>query len=479
MIGGLVDDVMRAIEDARDGATEALFEPTLRLGVTGLSRAGKTVFITALVAGLLKRGRMTRLGAQAEGRIDAVALRPQPDRGVPRFDFEAHMAALNGNPPRWPESTRAIAQLRLSIRYRPAAWWDRLTGPATLHLDIVDYPGEWLLDLPLLSMGFAEWSERTLKAAETPLRAPHADRWRAGLGAADPARAYDEATAQDLAGAYVDYLSACRRAGLSGLTPGRFLAPGDLEGSPALTFAPLPPGAGKRDSLRAEFARRYDAYVSAVVKPFFRDHFARLDRQVVLVDLLGALDKGPGAVGDLRAALSDVLACFRPGSNSFLTAILGRRVDRMLIAATKADHVHHEQHGRLTALMQALLRESVERARFRGAKVEAVALASLRATVEQEVSRGGRTYPCVRGRLAETGRDAALFAGDLPADPQAVLAAARTDAALDARWLGGDLDVMDFAPPGPDPRAADRPEDGPPHIRMDQALQFLLGDRLA
>ncbi len=31
--------------------SNALFDPTIRLGVTGLSRAGKTVFITALIHG--------------------------------------------------------------------------------------------------------------------------------------------------------------------------------------------------------------------------------------------------------------------------------------------------------------------------------------------------------------------------------------------------------------------------------------------
>ena len=38
----------RALWDYGDG----LFNPTVRLGVTGLSRAGKTVFITALIHGL-------------------------------------------------------------------------------------------------------------------------------------------------------------------------------------------------------------------------------------------------------------------------------------------------------------------------------------------------------------------------------------------------------------------------------------------
>ncbi|PAM96879.1 amino acid regulated cytosolic protein, partial [Streptomyces sp. Alain-F2R5] len=43
------------VEEARLSARalldygEGLFNPTVRLGVTGLSRAGKTVFITALV----------------------------------------------------------------------------------------------------------------------------------------------------------------------------------------------------------------------------------------------------------------------------------------------------------------------------------------------------------------------------------------------------------------------------------------------
>ena len=34
--------------------------------------------------------------------------------------------------------------------------------------------------------------------------------------------------------------------------------------------------------------RRYEAYKTHVVRPFFRDHFARLDRQIVLVDALDA-----------------------------------------------------------------------------------------------------------------------------------------------------------------------------------------------
>src|SRR3974377_313118 len=71
-----------------------LINPTVRLGVTGLSRAGKTVFITALVHGLVRGGRFPVFSALAQGRIARADLAPQPDDGVPRFDYEAHLRAL-------------------------------------------------------------------------------------------------------------------------------------------------------------------------------------------------------------------------------------------------------------------------------------------------------------------------------------------------------------------------------------------------
>ena len=101
--------------------------------------------------------------------------------------------------------------------------------------------------------------------------------------------------------------------------------PGDLEGSPLLTFSPLPLTEGSEiapQSLAGMMARRYDAYRSHVVRPFFRDHFARLDRQIVLVDVLAALNAGVGAVRDLENALGEVLNAFRTGKNTLLASLL-------------------------------------------------------------------------------------------------------------------------------------------------------------
>src|SRR5215468_11760669 len=107
-----------------------LINPTLRLGVTGLSRAGKTVFITALVHGLIRGGRFPVFDALAEGRIARAYLAPQPDDAVPRFDYEHHVQALTVDR-RWPESTRQISELRIVIDYQ-----SRNGGAHTLTLDI-------------------------------------------------------------------------------------------------------------------------------------------------------------------------------------------------------------------------------------------------------------------------------------------------------------------------------------------------------
>jgi hypothetical protein len=71
-----------------------LVNPTVRLGVTGLSRAGKTVFVTALVHGIVRGGRLPVFEALASGRIAGARLSPQPDDAVPRFDYERHLHDL-------------------------------------------------------------------------------------------------------------------------------------------------------------------------------------------------------------------------------------------------------------------------------------------------------------------------------------------------------------------------------------------------
>ena len=454
----------------------------LRLGVTGLSRSGKTVFVTSLIQNLLAGARLPVLAASAEGRIARAYLDPQPDDAVPRFPYEEHVAALSGPDRAWPQSTRRISQLRLSLDFERAAGWTK--GPSTLHLDIVDYPGEWLLDLPLLDKSYAQWSRETLEASATPARAPLAKAWRDCLGAHDPLTRADEETARTLASLFTAYLRRARDDvyALSTLPPGRFLMPGDLEDSPALTFAPLPLAEGAdvpSGSLAAMMERRYEAYKTHVVRPFFRNHFARLDRQIVLVDALTALNSGPAALRDLENALGEVLNAFRAGRSSTLSKVFRPRIDRILFAATKADHLHHRSHDRLEAILRALVNRRISRAESLGAKIDVIALAAVRATREAEIRHNNELLEAIIG-VPERGEtldgqtfdgavEAAVFPGQLPEDPARLF----EGDSIALPETENDLRFLRFRPPIA-PRGQPAPQ-----IRLDRALQFLIGDRLA
>src|SRR3954469_23057638 len=182
-----------------------LFNPTVRLGVTGLSGAGKTVFITALVHQLLHGGGLPVFEALSSGRIARARLEPQPDDAVPRFDYETHVRALTQER-RWPESTSRISELRLVIEYQSG----RGGRDRTLTLDIVDYPGEWLLDLPLLTASYTEWSADTLKLSRSGPRTLLAAPWHTHLATLDPAAPANEQAARQAAALFTEYLKACR-----------------------------------------------------------------------------------------------------------------------------------------------------------------------------------------------------------------------------------------------------------------------------
>ena len=82
---------------------------------------------------------------------------------------------------------------------------------------------------------------KLLRPAPAPRARRFASNWRGFAATLDPAGPEDEALARRAAEMFTAYLRAARGDvyALSTLPPGRFLMPGDLEGSPALTFAPL------------------------------------------------------------------------------------------------------------------------------------------------------------------------------------------------------------------------------------------------
>nr|WP_298412780.1 YcjX family protein [uncultured Halomonas sp.] len=447
----------------------------LRLAVTGLSRAGKTAFLTSLVYQLRHAGleaRLDLLPAAREGRLMGAQRIAQKDLGVPRFPYDQAMASLDDTPPKWPEPTRGISELRLHIRYRPqrgGVLGALGSSNATLTLDLFDYPGEWLLDLPLLEHDYLSWSQRQ-QVTLTSERRAMAKEWLGAMETLDPAAEADEAELAAIAEHYAQSLRSAREAGFADLQPGRFLLPGDLEGAPVLQFFPLLDltrddrrrlEALPQQSVYRTLARRFAYYQQHVVKPFYREHFRRFDRQIVLVDVLGALNAGPERFEDLSRALATLMQSFDYGQRSLFTRMFSPRIDRLAIAATKADHVTPDQHPSLVALLEALLAEPIKDLRFADVPVKALSLASIRATKAHEVEQQGKRIQALRGVTLE-GEETLIFPGEVPAHlPQHDF------------WAR-----QGFAFHGFRPLARDARGEGLPHIRMDAALDWLIGDKL-
>ena len=456
---------MRVLGDVWDELgilTDRALDRHLRLAVTGLSRSGKTVFITSVVHHLLDGTGLPFLEPVHDSRYLGSRIEAEPRHD--RFPFARFHADLTAQPPRWPKATERLTSLRLELAYRTRSLVLRQVQPVQhLTLEIIDYPGEWLLDLPLLEQDFGQFSGEALELAAQPLRRAAAAEWLAQLAAFDSDGPENEDAIAAVSDAFRRYLVHClRELGLSRVQPGRFTNPGDLEGSAVLRFCPLPPGEARRGTNRARMAERYERYREEVVRRFYVDHFSAFDRQVVLIDLLGALNAGPGHFADTQESLALILKSFRYGANRFLSRLFAPRIDRLLFAVSKADHVAPNQHPALKQLLELMIRPAARAARYEGITLEVMTLASLRCTDVVRTEHHGQVLSCVRGLLKDSQKETVLFPGEIPPDlPEP------------DDWTSGRFRFKEFAPRRLVSSAAGQ------HIRLDQALQFLIGDKLA
>jgi hypothetical protein len=445
----------------------------VKLAVTGLSRSGKTVFITSLVHQLLhglEDRRLPFFQIVSSDRLRGTKILPQPDMHIPTFRYDRAIEQLCGDPPTWPEPTNGISEVRLAIRYlsnNPLL--KRMSPIKTLYVDIVDYPGEWLLDLPLLELSYEEWSEQIAHLCEMEPRATLSQEWRTLLETLDLTNEAEDSTLRQISQLYTDFLYRCKEPqyNLSLLQPGRFTMPGeDLKGAPLLEFCPLlkiPEDIDYNDnSLYAEMKRRYESYKEHIVKKFYKAHFSSFDRQIILADVLRAFNTGYASFVDMRDAINMVLKSFHYGKSGLINKFFGLKIDKMLFAATKADHVTPDQLSHLESFLQNMLATSHNNATFEGVSSETLALAAVKCTQAAHTTFQGKKMSCIKGMPIEGDKPIALFPGEIP-----------IEVPMPEEWVEGRFHFMAFKPP----RLANVHGSGLPHIRLDHALEFLLGDK--
>lgn len=426
----------------------------VRIGVTGLRRSGKTSLLTSLAVNLLAMGRGTptlpALSEKLRGRRIKVALAPSGAESLPRFDAVAKSAALAVDPPDWPRPTDGVSLLALDIDIDQTGLFSPLP-PQMLRLEFLDYPGEWLLDLPLLSVSFPHWAEAMLRRLQPFAEAQNFLAFVHGLPSGVDADAALVASGHRL---YVACLRALQARGLSLLQPGRFLMPAPGASSPWAEFFPIT-GTGRLARLMQD---RFDAYVVAVKAELAAPGFAHVDRLIVIADLLSALHAGRAAFEDAASSLALVASALsqRRPLPLLPTWLQPWGIGRIAFVASKSDHVATRQRANLAALMAKLI-DTPSHTAWR-----AFAVASIACTEDFVWTLDGRPVSAVRGHVAGQGL-VRSYPGEVPD---------RTPDASD--WAHPFLSLPDFTPKRLDPGGR-----GAIHqLELDRMLVFLLEDML-
>lgn len=455
LAGGSLDAIGAALADI----PRVLNHQSHRIAITGLQRAGKTVFVTSFTHALLHAAKAPIDAFPFfpwRGQVQDVSVGDIP--GIPRFPYGERLDDLLADTPKWPEPTIGLTGLRIRMHHTPTGPLTRRILPkATLDLDLIDYPGEWLLDLPMLTLTYDEWSRQMEELANAGSRAALSADWLGRARTLDPDAKEDAFELARIGGAYLDYLKRCRSENLHYLQPGRFITT-NFSAQLDTIFFPLSRAKSVRAGTNAAaLVRRFEAY-QKLVRRFYGDVFGRLRRQVVLVDLLTALQHGPESFADLALAMRTISDAFEDLKNPLLKLLPIGRADRLALVATKADHVTADQINNLKGLLRDMIGAPFMQAK--APKVDFLAVASVQATTQSTREFEGQHYPFLRG--IPDGQDT----GAVEVQPGVIPGSIPSK----AEWAALEFRIRQFAPP----RLGSPYEQPLPHINLDKVLQFLI-----
>ncbi len=438
----------------------------ISIGVTGFSRAGKTVFIGSLVQALLtadaykgKRGQgpLAGFGPFDRGTFLGARIRDDLNSAAPHFPFRRVRDALYGEDPHWPERTEELSRLIMDLIIQDKKKKKFGLPNPNVQIEIVDYPGEWLVDLPMLDTEYHHWSSSLIERAVEGQRKHFSRRFFDLINSFPPADSFDEELAEKLADAWRTHLSEAANQGLVFNQPGRLLRPGTHINSPVLRLVPLPESWSDSGFYKG-MTKRYKEYRRKIIKPFYKKHFSRIDRQLVLVDLLHALSRGKDAFNEMGDALGATLKSFDYGNGGVLDRLMGNRTSHVLFAATKADHVTRQDRSNLRVLLEDILLLFDDSAVIRAtsAKIEFMALASIRATKDERTDADPKRQ-ILKGQRKGKDQFWHWDPGELPLD-------------LPPDWNNLYFEFMEFEPP--ENKLARK--EGFPAINLGKTLDFLI-----
>jgi predicted YcjX-like family ATPase len=448
----------------KDMNVDKLFQKheQVKIAITGLSRSGKTVFITSLVNQLLSGKRIQRVMRERDKEF-ICRIVPNESGETAVFDYRTILDGGKSETPKWPQSTSNLSKITIQIEVKSKS---SFFPNKFIDLQLIDYPGEWLFDLEMANMSFLQWSEVLIPHIKTSSKKDYAREWLEELSKHDIYGFSDGSADQEIVDKYKSYLKKLQDLGYSVIQPGRNFYSGTVKDQSILIFTPLPKPKyiqPHEDSIYSRFEKRYDRYLSEIVLPVAEEYFSQFDRQIVLVDLLKTLQNGYYPFIDMSDAIKKIVAIYKYGNQSFLKSLMERKIDRVLFGATKADYIPTTQHGNFQKLLDSLVEEAKKELSIAGIDAQSVIFSSIRSTEDAEKRVGDRSMSCVKGKLAGSQTESIEYVGDIPEDFPSK-----------NEWREEMFNFPKFSPV----QFPDRDIDAVPHINMDLIIDYLIGDKL-
>ena len=451
MPNNILDNILSIPSEISEQVSTLFSSDTIKIAITGLSRSGKTVFMTSLIDQLLHQNRLLSVTAShAPFKMNIRA----PLHNARRFDYYTFIEQLKSEQI-WPDGTDAISHTLLEFESKSRF---SFMGNSTFTVELIDYPGEWLLDLTLMELSFEEWSVQTL-AWLKEIDEPEADKYLKSINSLNRQSVGTEYEEQ-LHRQYKELVTRLKKEHYSQITPGRFIMPADLANDPMLTFAPIN---GASPSLVKVYKKRYEKYVSEVVKGIHLEHFKGFERQVVLVDVIESLQNGYKCYRDMKSGMKSMLGLYDHDNKNFISQWFSPSIKNVLFVATKVDQVAASQHANFTLLLDEIIEELRREMDISHIETATQIVSALKSTVTVEKKHEGMKLSFVRGVLEEDGQLHDLYPGEMPSSfPD------KND------WDSDNYAYKCFMPPKRSYSESDALE----HINMDKVVQKLIGDLL-
>ncbi|MDO6475421.1 YcjX family protein [Alteromonas sp. 1_MG-2023] len=354
-------NVLSPLEPLLDGMTSAgdwFTRENHRFTITGLSRSGKSMLFTSLMTILKYRSEhqyqclplLKHLPAEL---VDSMWLEPVDD--FPLFPIDDHIASLEKG--EWPAPTENVYAFKMVVRLKQTGQFKKYLFPHThVVFEFIDYPGEWITDLPMAGKTFAQWSDSALAQQMTDPQRFYAKDWHHTLEQFDFDSDPTPEAMLTLTSSYRDYLKQAKKAGIAMLQPGSFLLDGSGFNWRETGFTPLPAKISSdiTHPWTKSFNARFSEFQQDWLKPLRAGTFREADKQIILVDLFEGLNHSKQHLAQLKETLSHLADVFVYGEQDWFSKHVLRKqeIGKVAFVATKSDLIPDAEKPQLLALLK-------------------------------------------------------------------------------------------------------------------------------